>query len=163
MAHELGHFAGKKTLKRLSNLFFWPNMKKDVYLFCTSCDECQSKRRVTTLDRIPIQAVLRPDCAFDTISIDCAGPIEPPSSRGHHYILVAIDHCSRWPEAIPLKTLTAKETCSALNTIFQCTGIPRVVICDNGSNFVSNLNKIFFSNFGIEMRNSAPFHPEGNS
>src|SRR6266496_1623172 len=163
MAHELGHFGAKKTLKRITNLFFWPNMKKDVYFFCTSCEQCQSKRRITVLDRIPIQAVLRPDCAFDTISIDCAGPIEPSSLRGHHYIRVSIDHCSRWTEAIPLKTLTAKETCSALNIIFQRIGIPRVVICDNGSNFVSNLNKIFFSNFGIEMRNSAPFHPEGNS
>ena len=59
--------------------------------------------------------------------------------------------------------MTAKETCSALDTMFQRIGIPRVVICDNGSNFVSNLNKIFFSIFGIEMRNSTPFHPEGNS
>jgi len=81
-------------------------------------------------DRVPIQSVQRPDSAFDTISLDCAGPIEPPSGRGHHYLLVMIDHCSRWAECIPLKTLTAKETCNAL--------------------------KIFFSNFGIEMRNSTP-------
>jgi len=57
----------------------------------------------------------------------------------------------------------AKETCTALNIIFQKIGLPRVVICDNGTNFVSNLNKVFFSNFGIVMRNSTPLHSEGNS
>jgi len=74
-----------------------------------------------------------------------------------------IDHCTRWPECIPLKSLTAKKTCTALNTIFQRIGIPRVVISDNGTNFVSNLNKVFFESFGIELQNSTPGHPEGNS
>jgi len=162
-AHELGHFGSRKTYKRIKNLFFWPGIKKDVDFFCRSCRECQCQRKITVLDRVPIQAVIRPDCAFDTISIDCAGPIDPPSGRGHNYILVAIDHCTRWAEAIPLKTLAAKETCAALNVIFQRTGVPRVIISDNGTNFVSNLNKIFFSMFGVEMRNSTPLHPQGNS
>jgi len=119
--------------------------------------------KVTILDRVLIKSVERPVSAFDTVSIDCCGPIEPPSGRGHHFILVMVDHCSRWPECVPLKTLNAQETCTALNTIFQRIGIPRVVISDNGSNFVSNLNQIFFQKFGIEARNSTPMHPQGNS
>ena len=101
--------------------------------------------------------------SFDTVSLDCAGPIVPCSSRGHNFILAVIDHCTRWAECLPLKTLTAKEICNALNKIWQTTGIPRVVICDNGSNLVSSLNKVFFSKFGVEVRNSTPLHPLGNS
>jgi len=130
---------------------------------CQDCTECQRQRRVTVLDRIPIGSVERPASAFDTVLLDCCGPIEPSLGRGHHYILVMVDHCSRWVECIPLKTLTAKETCSALNIVFQRIGIPRVVISENSLNFVSNLNKIFFSKFGIELRNSTPLHPQGNS
>ena len=163
IAHELGHFAAKKTWLRLKKLFFWPNMRLEVKNYCDSCVACQKRRRVTVLDRVPIQSVPRPDTAFDTLSIDCAGPVEPPSARGHHYIMVVVDHCTRWADAVPLKSLTAKETCAALNTVFQRVGIPRVIISDNGSNFVSNLNKVFFSNFGIELRNSTPLHPQGNS
>ncbi len=163
LAHELGHYGARKTWLRLKGLFDWPKMKVEIYEYCRACADCQRQRRVTVLDRIPIKGVIRPDVAFDTVSIDCAGPIEPPSSRGHHYVLVMVDHCTRWCECVPLKTLTAKETCNALNTIFQRIGIPRVVISDNGTNFVSNLNKIFFSKFGIEIRNSTPLHPEGNS
>ena len=83
--------------------------------------------------------------------------------KGHNFILVVIDHCTRWAECLPLKTLTAKEICNALNKIWQTTGIPRVVICDNGLNLVSSLNKVFFSKFGVEVRNSTPLHPLGNS
>src|SRR6266496_1176274 len=74
-----------------------------------------------------------------------------------------VDHCTRWCECIPLKTLSAKETCNALNTVFQRIGVPRVVIPDNGTNFVSNLSRVFFSKFGAEIRNSTPLHPQGNS
>ena len=92
---------------------------------------------------MPITSVKRPEVAFDTISLDCAGPIIPPSGQGHHYILVVIDHCTRWAECVLLKTLTVKEICHSLNVIFQRIGIPRVVISDNGTCFISNLNKLF--------------------
>ena len=36
-------------------------------------------------------------------------------------------------------------------------------ICDNGTNFVSALNKELYNNLGITMRTSTPLHPEGNS
>src|SRR5258708_4976185 len=162
-AHELGHFGADKTWSRLKYLYDWPKMRKDIKKYCQSCIECQKQRRTTVFDRVPIKILERPDVAFDTVSLDCAGPIEPPSARGHHYVMVMIDHCTRWCECIPLKTLTAKEIRQALNVIFQRIGIPRVVVSDNGTNFVSNLNKIFFSKFGIEVRNSTPLHPQGNS
>src|SRR6266581_6219050 len=118
IAHEMGHFAAKNTWQPLKKLFFWPNIRKDTIRFCVSCTDCQKQRRITVWDRVPIQAVERPDVAFDTISIDCAGPIVPPSASGHNFILVILDHCTRWCDCIPLKTLTAKEACNALNTVF---------------------------------------------
>jgi hypothetical protein len=37
-----GHFSAKITLhKILTALYWWPSMKKDVYLYCTRCDICQ--------------------------------------------------------------------------------------------------------------------------
>ena len=62
-----------------------------------------------------------------------------------------------------LKILTAIKICNALNVIFQRIEISRVIISDNGTNFVPNLNKIYFEKFGIKLRNSTPLHAEGNS
>jgi len=74
-----------------------------------------------------------------------------------------IDQCTRWVEAIPLKTLTAKETCDALLRIFNGIGIPRVVCSDNGTNFVAGFTKELYSRLGIELRRSSPLHPQENS
>ncbi|GFV79098.1 retrovirus-related Pol polyprotein from transposon 17.6 [Trichonephila clavipes] len=51
----------------------------------------------------------RPELPFQVVNIDLISPVDPVSSQGHNYILCLMDQHSRWPEAIPLKSLTAKE------------------------------------------------------
>ncbi|GFW98432.1 retrovirus-related Pol polyprotein from transposon opus [Trichonephila clavipes] len=45
--------------------------------------------------------------------MDLIGPIDPPSSKGHKYILCLVDQHTRWGEAVPLTSLSAKVTCEA--------------------------------------------------
>ncbi len=69
----------------------------------------------------------------------------------------------RWPEAICLKSATAKNTCDALLQIFARTGVPRVVVMDNATNFTSALTQEFLARIGCTPRFSTPYHAEGNS
>ncbi|GFU12712.1 retrovirus-related Pol polyprotein from transposon opus [Trichonephila clavipes] len=55
--------------------------------------------------------------------MDLIGPIDPPSSKGHKYILCLVDQHSRWGEAVPLYSLSAKETCEVLLNIGSRTEI----------------------------------------
>jgi len=74
-----------------------------------------------------------------------------------------VDQCTRWIECIPLKKLTAIETCTALGKFFYSIGnIPRVIVSNIGTNFVASLTKELYSFFEIELRNSTPLHPTGN-
>ena len=41
---------------------------------------------------------------FSMVSIDFIGPLSPPSD-GHRYILIVIDQCTRFPEAVALKDI----------------------------------------------------------
>ena len=157
------HFGVRKTIQRIEAHFFWPTLIKDVKAYVKSCGPCQLRLRRTKFDRVPISPVVRADNSFDQVNIDLIGPLEPKSSRGHKYILCLIDSCTRWVEAVPLKTLTAKEACDALISIFTRTGIPRITISDNGTNLVSGLNNELNRRLGIETRRSTPGHPEGNS
>ena len=41
--------------------------------------------------------------------MDVVGPISPPSSKGHRFILVITDYFSKWAEAIPLREVKASD------------------------------------------------------
>ncbi|GFW04357.1 RT_RNaseH domain-containing protein [Trichonephila clavipes] len=45
--------------------------------------------------------------------MDLIGPIDPPSSKEHKYILCLVDQHTRWGEAVPLTSLSAKVHCDA--------------------------------------------------
>ncbi|GFX21296.1 transposon Ty3-G Gag-Pol polyprotein [Trichonephila clavipes] len=39
-------------------------------------------------DRAPITPIVRPELSFEIVNIDVIGPIQPPSGRGHKYVLL---------------------------------------------------------------------------
>ncbi|GFU57004.1 retrovirus-related Pol polyprotein from transposon opus [Trichonephila clavipes] len=102
------HMGPKKTLERIEYSFFWEGLRSDVKKFCESCKECQLTRSVRIKDRSPITPVARPELPFQVVNMDLIGPIDPPSSKGHTYTLCLVDQHTRWGEARPVTSLSAK-------------------------------------------------------
>ncbi|GFY24912.1 retrovirus-related Pol polyprotein from transposon opus [Trichonephila clavipes] len=102
------HMDPKKTLERIKYSFFWEGLRADVKKFCDSCKECQLTRSVRIKDRSPITPVARPELPFQVVNMDLIGPIDPPISKGHKYILCLADQHTRWDEAMPVTSLSAK-------------------------------------------------------
>ncbi|GFW92417.1 retrovirus-related Pol polyprotein from transposon opus [Trichonephila clavipes] len=113
----------KKTLERIEYSFFWEGLRSDVKKFCESCKECQLTRSVRIKDRSPITPVARTELPFQVVNMDLIGPIDPPSLKGYKYILCLVDQHTRWGEAVPLTSLSAKVTCEALLNMFSRTEI----------------------------------------
>lgn len=157
------HLKARKTLKRLQAYFYWPTIIKDVKQYVNRCASCQLIARKTKRDRVPIEEVERALQFGDMVNIDLIGPFQVASSNNHKYVLTLIDSCTRWPEAEPIKNLTAEEVCKALMRIFIRIGIPRVIVADNGTNMTADLTTRFCKDLGIELRHSTPYHPQGNS
>ncbi|GFT90546.1 retrovirus-related Pol polyprotein from transposon opus [Trichonephila clavipes] len=105
---ESSHMGPKKTLERIKYSFFWEGLRADVKKFCESCKECQLTRSVRIKDRSSSTPVARPELPFEVGNIDLIGPIDPPSVKGHKYILRLVDQHTRWGEAVPLTSLSAK-------------------------------------------------------
>ncbi|GFV28338.1 uncharacterized protein TNCV_4599911 [Trichonephila clavipes] len=105
------HMGPKKTLERIKYSFFWEGLMADVKKFCESCKEYQltHTRSVRIKDRSPITPVARPELPFQVVNMDLIGPIDPPSSKRHKYILCLVDQHTRWGEAVPLTSLNAKK------------------------------------------------------
>lgn len=156
-----GHLRKKKTADRIRYSFYWPGVKSDVDRFCENCSSCQLQAKRKPFDDVPITPVSRPAEPFAVINVDLIGPMEP-ASHGYKYVLCAVDQCTRWPEAIPLRRVDAKSTCEALLQIFSRTGIPKVVATDQGTNFTSALTQEFLKRLGSSPRFSTPCHPSSN-
>ncbi|GFW21391.1 protein NYNRIN [Trichonephila clavipes] len=165
IAHESvfgAHLGAHKTIQRIKFSFYWPGMVKEIKAYCSSCHGCQLRKVIRSVDKIQITPVSRPELPFQVVNVDLIGPVDPVSSQGHKYILCLMDQHSRWPEAIPLKSLTPKSTCEALLEIFSRTGIPEVIVMDNATNFTASLTQEFLKILGACPHFSTPYHPEGN-
>ncbi|XP_042142741.1 uncharacterized protein LOC115313958 [Ixodes scapularis] len=165
VAHDLpvgGHFSFKKTKQRIKNSFYWPGMDEDIREYCRTCESCQLTARERTKDRVPIQPLTRPQVPFQMVVMDCVGPIDPPSSKGYKYAVCIVDVCTRWPEVICMRSLTAKATCDASLEVFSRMGTPEVISSDQGSNFTAGLTRELMSRLGVSPRFSTPGHPESN-
>ncbi|XP_069970993.1 uncharacterized protein [Penaeus vannamei] len=128
-----GHFSHRKSEMRIRDHFYWPNMGAEIRDFCKSCDKCQrmsSRGRVRSVPLKPMPILTEP---FSRVSIDLVGPISPPSSEGHRYILTLIDFATGFPEALPLKEIDSISVAEALMVIFSRVGIPREILSDRGS------------------------------
>ncbi|GFX92079.1 pro-Pol polyprotein [Trichonephila clavipes] len=102
--------------------FYWPGIVKEIKAYCSSCYGCQLRKVIRSVDKIPITPVSRPELPFQVVNVDLIDPVDPVSSQGHKYILCLMDQHSRWPEAIPLKSLTAKRACPRFSTPYHPEG-----------------------------------------
>ena len=47
--------------------------------------------------------------AVSRLGLNFIGQINPPSSKGRHFVLVATDYLTKWTETVPLKNMTHRE------------------------------------------------------
>jgi len=162
LTHEVyaGHLGAKKTKERIKLSFTWPTIASDVQKACESYHQCQKKRRVTVYDRVPITPIPRGDIPFDSIVMDCLGPLFSNQKVEYNYALVLCDSNTRYPFDVPLRSLTAKSVCNALLQVFQLVGIPSTIRSDCGSNFTSSLTTTFLKIIGCSPNFNVPGRPQ---
>ncbi|XP_068250803.1 uncharacterized protein [Palaemon carinicauda] len=73
---------------------------------------------------------------FSEVIIDVVGPL-PRTRGGHEYILTMVDRMSRFPEAVPLRSIRGEKIVEALVGFFTRFGIPKIIQSDCGTNFTS--------------------------
>lgn len=119
LAHEIplaGHMVKEKTRRRILQRFYWPTLYKDAQEHCRACEQCQksTSRRVQQAPLIPLPIVGEP---FRKTAMDIVGPL-PQSRAGNRYVLVICDYATRYPEAIPLKSIDAEHVAEELINVF---------------------------------------------
>jgi hypothetical protein len=91
------------------------------------------------------------------------GKINPPSSKGHQYILAITDYFTKWVEVIPMKSVTLKDVINFIKQhVIHRFGIPQTITTDGGSVFLSEESSKFTADVGIKLIRSSPYCAQAN-
>ena len=97
------------------------------------------------------------------MGIDIVGPINPPSSMQHKYIITATDYFTHWAEATPLRIVNTNQVILFLESFIMTRfGVLDSFVFYNASYFSSVYLTQFALEKGIRVRYSAKYHPHGN-
>ena len=69
---------------------------------------------------------------------------------------------SRWPEAIPLSSITAKAVAEGLVQIFSRTGLPLTILSDQAKQFTGRLLQELTHMLHIGLIKTKAYHPQSN-
>ncbi len=98
---------------------------------------------------------------FHRVALDTAGPL-PETRSGNKYILVAIDHYSKWCEAKAVADHGAKTTARFLEDDLICRyGVLRFVLTDNGGEWGAEFETMC-SDYAIHHQRTTPQWPQCN-
>ncbi len=153
-----GHLGEAKTRKRLMARFFWPGIHENVRRWCAACGECQLVNPPAT-PKAPLRPLPLVEVPFERIGMDLIGPLER-SARGHRFALVLVDYATRYPEAVPLRTISAKSVADALFRVISRVGIPKEILTDQGTAFMSRTLSELYELLGIKSIRTSVYHPQ---
>ena len=157
----VAHPASKRLYGLLRTRFYWLKMHEDCVNWTASCKTCQ----VHKLSRPVSNGLLIPIITthpFEKLNMDIKGPYKT-SKNGFKYILVCIDQFTSWPEAFPLKSISANEVAVAFfKIIISRHGCPEVLITDQGSQLVGKLMKYVCNLFNITHEPTSAYHQSAN-
>lgn len=157
-----GHFWYRNTHIKISQDVFWLGMGADKRYYCRSCDKCQRMLCKGQVRPVPLQPLPIVTEQFSRAAIDLVGPLSPPSSEEHRYSLILSDFSTGFPESMLLRDIDTSSVSEALLTIFSRVGIPRGIITDRDTQFVSDLMAELNKLLRVKPIFTTPFHLQGN-
>lgn len=157
------HGGIKKTCHKLRQLYFWPKLHSQVVEYTRQCETCKSAKRPNSILQTPMGKPFESDRPFQLIYMDYLGPY-PRSHQGNSYMLVVLDHLTKYPIFIPLKQATAILTIGALEKlVFSMFNVPESVFTDNGAQFLSRTFQDFLSSYGIKHLKTPIYSAQANA
>ena len=161
--HELhvnmGHLGVNRVYQLAKERFFWPNMQNDIKNFITNCCPCVRDKHPLYRTQCPLQSISS-SAPFEMISVDF---LELEKSGQYRYLLVIVDHFTRYAEVFPTCNKSAKTAASKLYDQFILRyGYPERLHSDRGGEFTNQIWKEINSMCRIKKTQTTAYHPQGN-
>ena len=135
-------------------------MSRDFGAWARSCLQCQ-RSKIQSHVNTSVPSIHVPSRRFSNVHIDIVGPL--PSSQGYFYLLTMIDRTKRWPEAVPLSSISTEACVRAfISSWFSRFGVPATLTSNRGAQFTSSIWAGVCQFLGISISLTTSFHPQSN-
>ncbi len=160
MHNAYGHIGGDGMQELLQTRAWWPGMKNDIIQWIKTCVHCQ----ISTCGKTTTEPLhpLTPVPPFHRWSLDFIGQL-PLTPDGNRWILLAIDHTTKWPIARVVQNATHEVVAKFVyEEIVLNFGCPTEIITDRGNNFTTTTLNSYFKLIGIKHILTSAYHPWSN-
>ncbi len=149
------------TYQLLKEEYWWPNIKHDVEEYVRGCAICQANKINTHHQKLHLFPIATDPEAqpFEVVAMDFITKLPP--SNGYDSILTITDHdCTKAVIFIPCnETITSEGLAKLyLQHTYPNYGIPKRLITDRGSQFISIFMRTLCDVLGIKQNISSAYH-----
>ena len=100
-------------------------MLEDCFKYYKGCQACQRFGKIQMVPASVMNPIIKP-WPFRGWGMDMIGQINPPSSKGHQWVLAITDYFTKWVEAVPMRSVASKDVISFVKEhIIHRFGIPQ--------------------------------------
>jgi RNase H-like domain found in reverse transcriptase/Reverse transcriptase (RNA-dependent DNA polymerase)/Integrase zinc binding domain/Integrase core domain len=155
--HE-SHSGMENTLQHAREVVFWPGITDHIRNKIANCQICIVNSNSNRKE--PMQSVQPPDLQYQYVSMDLMEVIDENQIRRHY--LVSVDHYSDFFTLDYLEDQKSSTVIKKCKKNFSNHGIPEIVICDNGVQFLADEFRSFAAEWEFKISTCSPYHKEGN-
>lgn len=158
--HTKGHFGSDAIYHSLRRQgIYWTNLKNEAVDLVKHCVQCQ-KHNIVQKGYNPLRPLVS-SLPGDSWGIDLAGPFTT-STRGNNYLLVMIDHATKYCILEPIPDKSAVTIAKIVADVICDKGPFRKLVSDNGTEFVNEIMSTLKNSLGFEHALISTYHPRSN-
>ena len=156
----MGHFGVQRVLDRLQKNYWWRNMGDMIVTVIRACHPCARvkagfRESGKELQPLPVQGL------GYRWGVDFAGPL-PRTSANNTYVMVCIEHFTKWIELIPLPSKSSRDSARGLlEGVLSRYGAPGVILTDQGTEFEGDFQTLL-AKHEITHRLASREHPQSD-
>lgn len=157
------HLGFQKTWQKIQAHFYWPKMQQDVGKHIRTCSACKASKAPNTTT-MPTMGDAKPaKLPWELISLDFVGPFTR-SKEGNTVILVIVDWVTKYIVVHPMRSADSVKMVNFLeNEVFLRFSRPRIVLTDNGKQFLSAAFRSLLARYQINHMTTAFYCPMVNN